>query len=493
MQTIADLMQQSGVTFGTSGARGLATAMSDQICFAYTFAFIRHLQNQQLIQPGDAIAIAGDYRPSTPRIVQAVALAITHAGYRPDYLGFIPTPALAFYGLQKGIASVMVTGSHIPDDRNGIKYYKPEGEILKGDEGAMRLLTAENPEGIFDAEGDTIIPTPLPAENCAGYQSYRQRFLDFFPSDALSGLNIGAYQHSSVARSLMVDILESLGADVTPLAPSEKFIPVDTEAVRPEDIALAKGWAEEYHFDAIISTDGDGDRPLLAATNGEWLRGDVIGVLTSKALGATAVVTPINSNSVVEKCGLFNRVIFSQIGSPFVIEQMQILERDDPGSIVVGYEANGGFLQQSNIVQNGRSLAPLPTRDALIVPIAILAQARAEGVSISNLLDRLPSRYTASDRMKEIPVEKSRQLISELDSGESGFSAISAFIGSAYAEAAAIDRTDGLRIILHNDEVIHLRPSGNAPELRCYSEADTPERAREMVDDILAKIGCRLR
>jgi phosphomannomutase len=25
----------------------------------------------------------------------------------------------------------MVTGSHIPDDRNGIKFYRPHGEVLK--------------------------------------------------------------------------------------------------------------------------------------------------------------------------------------------------------------------------------------------------------------------------------------------------------------------------------------------------------------------------
>jgi phosphomannomutase len=32
----------------------------------------------------------------------------------------------------------MVTGSHIPADRNGIKFYRPKGEVLKEDEAGMR-------------------------------------------------------------------------------------------------------------------------------------------------------------------------------------------------------------------------------------------------------------------------------------------------------------------------------------------------------------------
>ena len=42
---------------------------------------------------------------------------------------------------------------------------------------------------------------------------------------------------------------------------------------------------------------------------------------------------------------------------------------------------------------------------------------------------------------------------------------------------AGTDTTDGLRITFSNDEILHLRPSGNAPELRCYTEADTEARA----------------
>ena len=42
--SIRDLMAQSGVAFGTSGARGLVTAMTDRVCYAYTRGFLQYLE-----------------------------------------------------------------------------------------------------------------------------------------------------------------------------------------------------------------------------------------------------------------------------------------------------------------------------------------------------------------------------------------------------------------------------------------------------------------
>ena len=54
--SIADLMTTSGVSFGTSGARGLAAAMTDRVCYAYTAAFLRHLADLGEIRPGGRAA-----------------------------------------------------------------------------------------------------------------------------------------------------------------------------------------------------------------------------------------------------------------------------------------------------------------------------------------------------------------------------------------------------------------------------------------------------
>jgi hypothetical protein len=91
-------------------ARGLVSAMTDRVCFAYTAAFLQHLTNIGQFAPGTAVAIAGGLRPSSPRIMAACAAAVWHMGGTVDDCGFVPSPAVAAHGFAKTIPSLMVTG-----------------------------------------------------------------------------------------------------------------------------------------------------------------------------------------------------------------------------------------------------------------------------------------------------------------------------------------------------------------------------------------------
>ncbi len=478
---IDKLMQTSGVTFGTSGARGLATAMTDKICYCYTKAFIQHLENLQNIEKNSQIAFAGDLRPSTPRICTAVSQAIQDCGYTPIYCGSIPSPAIAYYGLTNKIPSIMVTGSHIPDDRNGIKYNSPNGEIMKSDEIGIKQQNVNCDANLFDESGMFIQTISLPAIQTEAEDAYIKRYTDFFDKDTLSGLMIGLYQHSCVGRDTLNKIYTALGAVVTNLGRSDTFIPVDTEAIRPADIQLAKEWASSGDYDSILSADGDCDRPLISDETGQWLRGDVAGILCAQHLGADAVITPVSCNSAIELCQSFNKVIRTKIGSPYVIDAMN--QASDEGySMVVGYEANGGFLTNTPMDYKGGELSALPTRDAVILHIAILAESKNKACQISDLVKALPNRYTASNRLKEFPIEKSKLKIASFNSGnfEQDAKTFETEFGDLCGKVKSIDYTDGVRATFDNGEIIHLRPSGNAPELRCYNEASDAIRVIEL-------------
>jgi len=478
---INELMISSGVQFGTSGVRGLVADMTDQVCFSYVSAFLQYLAENELVKTGDKIGIAGDLRVSTPRIMNAVAAACRTYGFEAVNYGTIPSPAIALTGIQSSMATIMVTGSHIPDDRNGIKFNTPAGEILKVDEEGIRAQNVTVASELFTDLGQLNRVDYLPPLNTDGYAVYIQRYIDFFPAQCLRGINIGLYEHSSVARDCFKEVLVLLGANVTSLARTDRFISVDTEAIRPEDVELAKQWSAKYHFDCIVSTDGDGDRPLISDENGVWLRGDVAGILCAQYFGADTVVTPVSCNSAVEKSQQFADIIRTKIGSPFVIEAMQNAAVSNSELKVVGYEANGGFLQQTNIDRDGKTLHPLPTRDAIIVPLTIMLLAKQHEVSISALVSRLPNRYTYSDRIKNFPTDLSQQIIASFTSGtqEANLNAIDAQLGK-HGRPVSIDTTDGLRITFDSHEIIHLRPSGNAPEFRCYTEADSEQRAIEL-------------
>ena len=477
MIRIADLMQSSGVGFGTSGARGTVEAMTNSVCYAYTVAFLQAMRANDVIQPGSEVVLAGDLRPSTPRILSAVARAVEDTGYQLTYAGMIPSPAVAFYAMQQGAASIMVTGSHIPDDRNGIKFNRPDGEILKADEARIREQRVNIPEPFPE-----ISDSALPEVNLAAAEMYQERYMRFLPDNCLEGAYIGVYEHSGVARDLLGNILEQLGATITRLARSDTFIPVDTEAIREEDVRLGQQWSAEYGFDAVVSTDGDADRPLLADEQGEWLRGDIVGVLCARFMGINTLVTPVSSNTVVEACGWFDHVYRTRIGSPYVIEQMNQALSNNQGT-VGGYEANGGFLLASDVTIDGRSMKALPTRDAVLPILSILVSAKQQGCSVSDLIDALPKRYTASGRLKNFPTDLSAARISSLSDSKPD---IEQAFGELCGKVRQIDTTDGLRISFENDEIVHLRPSGNAPELRCYNEASSPERALELNKECLA-------
>lgn len=470
--SVTDMMATSGVAFGTSGARGLVSAMTDRVCYAYTAGFLQHLAG--LGAAPARVALGGDLRPSTPRILAAVAAAVRDAGAQPVFCGALPSPALALFGLQQRIPAVMVTGSHIPADRNGIKFTTADGEISKQDEEGIRAQVVTVP--------DVVSAEPGPEDDGAR-AAYRRRWLQAFPPDFLAGLRLGVYQHSAVGRDLLVEVLRSLGAEVTPLARAEGFVPVDTEAIRAEDVELAAGWAREYGFDAILSTDGDSDRPLLADERGVWLRGDVLGILTARFCGAHTVAAPVSCNTALERCGWFADVRRTRIGSPYVIAALQQAVAEG-SPVVVGYEANGGFLTATPVEAPAGLLAPLPTRDPIIVHLAVLGTCRARRIPVSELLATLPRRATASDRLADYPRDRARELIARLGDDPGARADLWPALGSP----VGVDTTDGLRFTFAGGEIVHLRPSGNAPELRVYAEADSEARASALVRDTLAAL-----
>jgi phosphomannomutase len=488
--SIRELMASSGVAFGTSGARGLATAMTDLVCYTYTRGFLQYLESVgELKRSGEAVAIAGDFRPSTSRIMLAVGRAATDMGYRPVNCGKIPSPAVALFGFTQRIPAIMVTGSHIPDDRNGIKFNKPGGEILKSDEQGMASEVVTVDDAKFSAEGDFVEPPIFQAVDNRAGDAYVRRYLDAFVAGALSGLQVGVYQHSAVGRDVMVRILAELGAEVTALGRSDTFIPVDTEAIRPEDVELARQWGATGQFDAIVSADGDSDRPIVSDERGEWLRGDVAGILCAKFLDADSVSTPVSCNTAVEKCGWFPKVRRTRIGSPYVVASM--LEASAAGAkVVVGYEANGGFLLNSDITLEGRTLGALPTRDAMIVMLTILLMSKRGAKKISALVAELPPRYTASDRLKDFPTSESQAILAKFSSGteSADHAEINRLFDDLAGKVTALDRTDGVRMTFASGDIVHLRPSGNAPEFRCYTEASTNEEALALNAAVLGRL-----
>ncbi|BBL74073.1 hypothetical protein [Methylomagnum ishizawai] len=531
--------------FGTSGRRGEVVHLTQLEIYICALGELEYLQSLPVadggIVPGEEFFYAYDLRPSSsayvgnnPRrgeLAQAVEAAIRAAGMSPVNLGRIPTPALTCYALAQGKGSMMITGSHIPFDRNGYKTNTSRGELLKQHEAPVnaqvqtvreRLYAEPYASSPFDADG--LFKTgqrELAPENPAAALAYVRRSVDFFGAGALAGVRLLAYQHSAVGRDIVVDILRGLGAEVFPAGRSETFVPIDTENIDAAQLATLQALhdaavAAHGPVDAVVSTDGDSDRPLILGVDSGAVRffgGDLVGMIAAEYLGADAVVVPISCNDAIDRGPL--RTLLepkTRIGSPFVIAGMEAA-RAQGKHAVCGWEANGGFLTGSDIMKQGRMLAALPTRDAVLPIVAVLVAAKERGLPLTALFGLLPQRYSRAALLKDFPRPVSlrilarftpenpairalvfaQEALSALDENQravaltaaetSACAALRAELAEYFGAAAgfgaitALNYVDGVRVYFANGDVAHLRPSGNADELRIYAVADTQARA----------------
>ncbi|MFH1465690.1 MAG: hypothetical protein ABIO70_14990 [Pseudomonadota bacterium] len=480
--------------FGTSGLRGLVRDMTDREVALATMGFLDHLRGRGEITQGDPVALGEDLRArcaatgleSSPRIARAVAAACETLGHPVIHGGRLPTPALAYWaGLddpatgKRPMPAIMVTGSHIPADRNGVKFYRAGAEILKEDEpGILAAIAARRANG-----EPTPALTAAPPDSPGMVRAYARRYLAAF-GQPLVGMRLVLYQHSAVGRDLLVDLFTGLGATVIPAGRTDDFVPIDTEDLAPDDLARLGALVREHGADALISTDGDSDRPLLLDERGHFHPGDLLGLVAARHLGATFAAVPVSTTDAVDlhiAAAGGPTLEKTRIGSPWVIAAMQ-RARARGARTVVGWEANGGFMLGSDIPLPGGPLRALPTRDAVLPLICTLREARALGVPVSAVFDALPPRHSGAALIDGVAPERCQAMIAQLATGDPGAAFASV---PGLGELTATDTTDGLRLTFASGEILHLRPSGNAPQLRCYAVSGQRARTSELLERVL--------
>jgi phosphomannomutase len=548
MSSLQSVLRQQPheLKFGTSGRRGLVSQMSQLELYINALSEILYLQSLPAaeggIVAGDSFYLACDLRPSSTQFIaefsgngelaQAILRAIQDAGMKPVFLGFLPTPALTNYAIRRQKGSIMVTGSHIPFDRNGYKTNTSMGELLKKHEQPIGTYVARERERLFFEEFEQSLfdeygrfktgPCELSAVDDSARAEYLARYQDFFAGESLAGLRLVCYQHSAVGRDMLVELLRSLGAEVIPMGRSESFVPIDTEniddaSLQQLDAMVRQAAVQHGPIDALVSTDGDSDRPLVLGVrqdgSAQFVSGDRLGMIVADYLGADAVVVPISCNDAIDRSPLAAMLEpKTRIGSPFVIAGMEeALLRGKQR--VCGWEANGGFLTGSPFVRNGHSLTPLPTRDAVLPILCALFAARQAQLPLCELLAQLPQRFGRSALLKNFPRTTALRIVAACSPPESKIRAVhfegteisardafgapltlsdaqcydlenlclglGAYFSREHGFSAIMELnyTDGVRIAFHNGDVAHIRPSGNADELRIYAFADNEARA----------------
>ena len=173
-----------------------------------------------------------------------------------------------------------------------------------------------------------------------------------------------------------------------------------------------------------------------------------------------------------------------------------------------------------DIERGGKLLRALPTRDAMLPILGVLFSMVEKGVAMTALFERLPKRFSRAALLKKFPRPVSLRIVEQFSPADGKIKevvfekggvtlldedrrtlpasgplmqamlGIGETLGRFFAPAAGfgtiarINYTDGVRIYFSNGDVAHVRPSGNADELRIYAVADTQARA-----DAITKLG----
>ncbi|MBE7025162.1 MAG: phosphomannomutase/phosphoglucomutase [Ruminococcaceae bacterium] len=133
---------------GSEGVPGAAVTLTDSVVEAIAHGFVVFLQEKYSLAPEKiTVAIGHDSRISAQRIKNACTRAITSTGANVLDFGLCTTPAMFMCTVDETLTvtgSVMLTASHLPFNRNGLKFFTPEGGLEGSDITEILTYAQEN-------------------------------------------------------------------------------------------------------------------------------------------------------------------------------------------------------------------------------------------------------------------------------------------------------------------------------------------------------------
>jgi len=432
--------------FGSSGIRGDPEVLfTNQFCFDIARTFCLFLDNHNLAGP---IAIGYDPRSSSPRLFENICAGLSYSKREVLDQGVCPTPALNWYLKSSSCAgAIMITGSHIIVNLNGIKFFAFKDEILKEHEAEIEKIYQEIKTNIpYVNSKESVVE-----ENKAG--SAYMEMLYNLAQIPYKKFKVVLDCQNGCQSEVMPRILTRLGLEVVELNSDlqGEFKGKDTEtqdAVKELQEAVLNNKA-----DLGIAYDYDGDRAIFVDELGKAIPGDYTGTLIARETLGEKIVTTFATSQVIDK---INKQIFrTKIGSPYVAKG--ITDND----AVFGFESNGGCFFPDVML----------SRDGGSTTIKFLNILKQQNISLSAFVATLPKYYLYKTKV-DCPFEKADAILAEAKKQIKGIK---------------IEETDGVKIWPTNDSWILFRSSKNAPEFRVFAESTTETDAEN-----LAKNGIEL-
>lgn len=425
--------------------------LTPELAYRLGLALATHLGNE------GEVAVGRDNRTSSEMLEQAVIAGLTSGGCSVLRFGLVPTPVLSF-GVRyfRCSAGVMITASHNPPEYNGVKFWEEdgsgfsrerEGEIERMlEEGRLKKVGWREIGGVEEA--DALGP-------------YREEVLKRVRAPDRR-LKVVVDCGNAVGSLVVPGLLSELGVQVISMNdyldgtyPSRKLEPL------PENLTLLSRMVVSTGADLGIALDGDADRSVVADERGRVLMGDRVFALVARhylrGRRKPRIITPVATSSVIDDVAreLGGEVVRTRVGEPEIVGEFKRNGGD------LGGEENGGvmFFDWSRC------------REGIFTSLKFVEALAESGRSTSEFDATLPLYFQIKERVP-CPDELKGKVLGRLEREFSSY---------------PVDRTDGLKVQLEDGWLL-LRPSGTEPIFRCFAEARTEARARELAELGLRKL-----
>ena len=415
------------------------------------------------------VAVGRDSTERRPALAQAPADGLAKAGCRPFLTGLSTTPSLYLACVREGFgadASVMVTASHLPPDKNGFKFFTPEGGCGKQTVRAVLERAQERRLRAGEHECRPVLPAyaGLLREQVRKHVGLRR---------PLAGWHIVVDAGSGAGGFYARDVLQELGADTSGslyLEPAGCCPGHEPNPEKEENLAELSRAVRDMGADLGIAFDTDADRAALIDAQGGCLSRNRLIALAAAVLapqypGGIVVTDSVTSSGLTQflgKQGLVHHRF--KRGYQNVIDEARRLS--EAGFCVpLAIETSGhAALLENRFLDDGMYLA---TR-----LLAAMVQCRRRGGELTNLLNGL--REPAQSAEYRIPMKKETPARAQ---GEI-LRRLAAFVGRHPTLSPAPDNHEGLRVNVApqaGDGWFLLRQSLHDPVLVLNLESEHPD------------------
>jgi len=441
-----------------SGVRGIyGKGLTDNVATNFALAFGQFIGNS----PNKKVIVGYDTRLSTPDLREAVYKGLAAHNIEIIDIGIVPTPTVQIITKKENAdGGIMITASHNPKEWNGLKFIRPDGIFLNEQEANYLISLYEK---ISEAGKQNV--------NLAREINFQPDLKNYHLEKVYSVFDIFKIKESGLkvvidaangAGTVMDTIMfDDLGIKYTIINEEPKGDFNRSPEPTAENLTELSAKIKELKADVGFAQDADADRLAIVDETGTPIGEDNTLVLAADyllSLGGSAekiIVTNLSTTRTIDDIARKHKaaVIRTKIG------EVNVSETIKSKNAIAGGEGNGGVI----IPEIGYG------RDSLAGMLAILSLMADKKKKLSEIVAENPKYYMLKDK---IPFNSDSQL-------EEYFKKTK----EIYANET-IDEMDGIKIIFKDKNWLHIRASNTEPIIRIISEAETKEKARDLVESL---------